>query len=106
MLGLIGRRLLLSVPLLVIVPTATFLLAGLIPGDVARTIVGADASQAQYEQLRRSLGLDQSLYSRDWEWLVQAGHGNLGAPLLWAQPRGTLLDGRPPVTPSRGPDCP
>jgi peptide/nickel transport system permease protein len=98
MLRLIGRRLALSLPLLVIVPTVTFLLAALIPGDVARTILGADASQAQYEQLRRSLGLNQPLAVRYWQWLAHAAHGNLGTSLFWQQPVVSLLDSRLPVT--------
>jgi peptide/nickel transport system permease protein len=97
-LGLIGRRLALSIPLLLIVPTATFLLAALIPGDVTRTILGADASQAQYEQLRRSLGLNEPLVVRYWAWLGHAVHGNLGISLFWQQPVTSLLDSRLQVT--------
>jgi len=97
-LGLIGRRLALSIPLLLIVPTATFLLAALIPGDVTRTILGADASQAQYEQLRRSLGLNEPLVIRYWAWLGHAVHGNLGISLFWQQPVTSLLDSRLQVT--------
>ncbi len=98
MLGLIGRRLALSLPLLVIVPTVTFLLAALIPGDVARTILGADASQAQVGQLRQALGLNQPLAVRYWQWLAHAIHGNLGTSLFWQQPVVSLLDSRLPVT--------
>jgi peptide/nickel transport system permease protein len=98
MMGLIGRRLALSLPLLVIVPTVTFFLAELIPGDIARTILGADASQAQYEQLRQSLGLDQPVAERYLDWLGQALHGNLGTSLFWDQPVTSLLDSRLPVT--------
>lgn len=98
MIRLITHRLVLSLPLLVIVPTVTFLLAALIPGDVARTILGADAGQAQYQQLRRSLGLNEPLAVRYWHWLEQALHGNLGASLFWQQSVASLLDGRLPVT--------
>jgi peptide/nickel transport system permease protein len=98
MLNLIGRRLALSVPLLVIVPTVTFTLVALIPGDLARTILGTDASQAQYQQLRRSLGLDEPLDARYWQWLAHAVRGNLGTSLSWQQSVTSLLDGRLPVT--------
>lgn len=98
MLSLIGRRLALSLPLLVIVPTVTFLLAALIPGDVARTILGADATQAQYLQLRQSLGLNEPLLTRYLSWLGNALHGNLGASLFWQQPVSSLLDSRLQVT--------
>jgi peptide/nickel transport system permease protein len=98
MLSMIGRRLALSLPLLIIVPTVTFLLAALIPGDVARTILGADASQAQYLQLRQSLGLNQPLLTRYFDWLGNALHGNLGTSLFWQQPVTALMDSRLEVT--------
>jgi peptide/nickel transport system permease protein len=98
MLGLVGRRLALSLPLLVIVPTVTFLLAALIPGDVARTILGADATQAQYQQLRQTLGLNEPLLTRYFSWLGNALHGNLGTSLFWQQPVTSLLDSRLQVT--------
>jgi peptide/nickel transport system permease protein len=98
MLSLIGRRIALSLPLLVIVPTVTFLLAALIPGDVARTILGTDASQAQYLQLRQSLGLNEPLISRYFSWLGNAVHGNLGTSIVWQQPVTSLLDSRLEVT--------
>jgi peptide/nickel transport system permease protein len=98
MLSLIGRRLALSLPLLVIVPTVTFLLAALIPGDVARTILGADATQAQYLQLRQTLGLNEPLLTRYFTWLGNALHGNLGTSLFWQQPVSSLLDSRLQVT--------
>lgn len=98
MTGLIGRRLALSLPLLLIVPTVTFLLAAVIPGDIARTILGADATQAQYEQLRQSLGLNEPLITRYLAWLGGALHGNLGTSLFWQQPVTSLLDSRLQVT--------
>jgi peptide/nickel transport system permease protein len=98
MLSMVGRRLALSLPLLVIVPTVTFLLAALIPGDVARTILGADATQAQYLQLRQSLGLNEPLLTRYFTWLGNALHGNLGTSLFWQQPVSSLLDSRLQVT--------
>jgi peptide/nickel transport system permease protein len=98
MLSMIGRRLALSLPLLIIVPTVTFLLAALIPGDIARTILGADASQAQYLQLRQSLGLNQPLITRYFDWLGNALHGNLGTSLFWQQPVTALLNSRLQVT--------
>jgi peptide/nickel transport system permease protein len=98
MLSTIGRRLALSLPLLIIVPTVTFLLAALIPGDIARTVLGADASQAQYLQLRQSLGLNQPLLTRYFDWLGNALHGNLGTSLFWQQSVVSMLNSRLQVT--------
>jgi peptide/nickel transport system permease protein len=94
MLRLIARRTLLSVPLLFIVSTSTFVLVALIPGNIARTIVGAQATQQQYLSVRRSLGLNEPLYTRYWQWLEQALHGNLGLSLYSQQPVISLLDAR------------
>jgi len=48
------------------------LLIALIPGDIARTIAGPQATDQQYLALKRSLGLDESLPIRYWHWLEQA----------------------------------
>jgi peptide/nickel transport system permease protein len=98
MLRLIARRTLLSVPLLFIVSMSTFVLVALIPGNIARTIVGAQATEQQYLSVRRSLGLNEPLYTRYWQWLERALHGNLGVSLYSQQPVSSLLDSRLPPT--------
>jgi len=98
MFRLIVRRLLLSVPLLFIVSTSTFLLVALIPGNVARTLVGPQATDQQYLAVKRSLGLDESLPTRYWQWLEHAVHGNLGVSLFFQQSVTSLLNSRLSVT--------
>lgn len=98
MLRLIGRRLALSLPLLFLVSASTFLLVALIPGDVARTIVGPNATPDQYESLRHSLGLDESLVGRYWDWLRHAVQGDLGQSLFNRESVSSLLGSRLPVT--------
>jgi len=98
LLRIVGNRLLLSVPLLLIVSTLTFLLEALIPGDLARTIVGPQGTQAQYLQLKHSLGLDQPLITRYQQWLENVSHGDFGASLFNHEPVTMLLNGRLSVT--------
>jgi len=98
LLRIVGNRLLLSVPLLLIVSTLTFLLEALIPGDLARTIVGPQGTQAQYLQLKHSLGLDQPLITRYQQWLENVSHGDFGASLFNHEPVAMLLNGRLSVT--------
>lgn len=98
MLRLIGRRLLWSIPLLVLVPTFTFLMVALIPGDVARTLTGSSGTEAQYQQLRQTLGLDEPLHVRYWDWLQNAVQGDLGMSLFSQQPVTELLGSRLSVT--------
>ncbi len=98
MLRIVGNRLLLSVPLLLIVSTLTFLLEALIPGDLARTIVGPQGTQEQYLQLKHSLGLDQPLITRYQQWLQNVIHGDFGNSLFNHEPVTMLLNVRLSVT--------
>jgi peptide/nickel transport system permease protein len=98
MMRLIGRRLVLSVPLLLVVSLSTFLLVALIPGDAARTIVGSSGTQEQYELLRDALGLDESLPTRYWEWLEHAVQGDLGRSAFGQESVVSMLNSRLSVT--------
>jgi peptide/nickel transport system permease protein len=98
LLRVIARRLALSVPLLLIVTTSTFVLVALIPGDAARTIVGGNGTEAQYEALRHALGLDESLPARFGQWLERAAHGDLGTSLFGGEPVASALNSRLGVT--------
>ena len=98
MLKLVARRLLLSVPLLLVVSTATFFLVALIPGDAARTLLGSGATEAQYDQLRRALGLDEPLPVRFSTWLEGAVTGDLGTSIFGQVPVATLISSRLSVT--------
>lgn len=98
MLRLIGRRLALSVPQLLAVSASTFLLVALIPGDVAQTIVGPNGTPDQYASLRASLGLDESLPQRYWDWLTSAVQGDLGTSLFSQESVSSMLGSRLPVT--------
>ncbi len=68
---LIGRRLLLMVPTLILVSILVFALAEVLPGNVGRFILGPYATQSAVDQLNHSLGMDKPIYTRYIEW---AGH--------------------------------
>lgn len=78
MLRLVGRRLLISIPLVLLVTFLTFLLQAAAPGDTARTILGENYTPQGYHALRHQLGLDQPLLVQYWHWLDAALHGHLG----------------------------
>jgi peptide/nickel transport system permease protein len=67
-----------SVPLVFVVSALTFVLASLVPGDAARSILGTNADPRQYELLRQELGLNEPLPTRYWNWLSGAFKGNFG----------------------------
>jgi peptide/nickel transport system permease protein len=69
-----------------------------VPGDVARTIMGPDATPEQVAALRTELGLDRPVWERYGDWLWDAVRGDLGHSLLNGQPVTTLLNQRLVVT--------
>ena len=65
----VARRLLYLVPVLIAVSLLTFLIASLLPGDLAYTILGDQATPEKVAALRRDMGLDQPIW---WRYLVLA----------------------------------
>ena len=83
---LIGRRLLLMVPTLILVSILVFALAEVLPGNVGRFILGPYATQSAVDQLNHSLGMDKPIYTRYVEW---AGHfvtGHWGTSYQYTTP--------------------
>lgn len=87
-----GRRLVLSVPLLLGVVVVNFLLIQLAPGDPVTILVGDyPAPPAYVEQVRHEFGLDQPVPVRLVRYLEQLGHGNLGYSFANRQPVLSLI---------------
>ena len=78
MVKFIGRRLLYLLPVLLAVTLLTFLIASLLPGDLASTILGDQATPEKVEALRAQMGLDLPLWQRYLHWLWGVLHGDLG----------------------------
>src|SRR5258708_35257242 len=74
----IGRRLVYLLPVLFAVTLLTFLIASLLPGDLAYTILGDQATPERVAALRAQMGLDLPLWQRYLHWLWDALHGNRG----------------------------
>lgn len=78
MLNFIVRRLIYLVPVLLAVSLLTFLIAALLPGDLAYVILGDQATPEKVAALRHDMGLDQPLWWRYLSWLGQVVQGDLG----------------------------
>jgi peptide/nickel transport system permease protein len=63
-----------------------FAAARLLPGDVARAILGRDAGEAAVENLRRELGLDQPFFMQYANWLAGFVRGDWGDSFSQRQP--------------------
>jgi peptide/nickel transport system permease protein len=78
MLGYLARRLATTIPTLLLVAITVFALVRLIPGDPVQVMLGDSADPAQVEQLRRQMGLDQSLPVQFGYWLAKVAVGDFG----------------------------
>ena len=97
----IGRRLLITIPLLVLITLGVFSLVLIIPGDPAQTLAGgARASPAEVAHIRHVLHLDQPFLAQYVRWLSGVVHGQLGNSLFKGQSVAAGIRERLPVTAS------
>ncbi|HLR23437.1 MAG TPA: ABC transporter permease subunit [Pseudogracilibacillus sp.] len=77
----IVKRLLGLIPLLLAVSFLIFIFIHIIPGDPARLMAGKDATNAEVEALRASLGLDEPLLKQYFAFMTDLFKGDLGYSL-------------------------
>jgi ABC-type dipeptide/oligopeptide/nickel transport system permease component len=82
----VARRVLASIPVLLLVVTAVFFAFQLIPGDPARAFLGPEATPATVEQLRRELGLDKPVMTQYLNYLRRLVRGDLGKSISTRRP--------------------
>jgi peptide/nickel transport system permease protein len=98
MLGFVARRLLYLVPVLLAVSLLTFLIASLLPGDLAYVILGDQATPENVAALRHDMGLDQPLPWRYLGWLGHVLQGDLGRSFRTGQTVLQAVSERLPVS--------
>ncbi|MGH8810778.1 MAG: ABC transporter permease [Advenella sp.] len=94
MITYIARRLLATLPVIVMVAIVIFAILRLTPGDPAAIIAGDDATAAQLEQIRQTMGLDQPIYTQFVVWVGRLLQGDLGVSLLSGTPVLQMIAGR------------
>jgi len=82
MFAYIVRRIVATIPVVAIVALFIFSLLYFAPGDPAAIIAGDQASPADVERIRASLGLDRPFVIRFAEWSWQVLHGDLGVSIF------------------------
>ena len=83
---------------MVIVSFFAFLAFQIIPGDPTIKLLGSDATAEAVAALRTELGLDRPFFTRYFEWVVNALHGDFGTSYVYAMPVAELLHGKLGVT--------
>jgi peptide/nickel transport system permease protein len=98
MAAFIGRRLLYLLPVLLAVTLLTFLIASLLPGDLASTMLGDQATPEKVAALRAQMGLDRPIWERYGIWLWDVLQGNLGRSFRTGETVWAAVTDRLPVS--------
>jgi ABC-type dipeptide/oligopeptide/nickel transport system permease component len=77
-IAFISKRILYTLPVVIGVSVAVFLMIHLIPGDPAQLVAGMEASEQDVANVRRALGLDQPLYVQYMRFVSRAVLGDFG----------------------------
>jgi peptide/nickel transport system permease protein len=98
MRSFIGRRLLNLIPVLLAVTLLTFLIASLLPGDLAYVMLGDQATPEEVAGLRHDMGLDLPIWQRYLHWLAGVLQGDLGRSFRTGQTVLAAISERLPVS--------
>ena len=93
-LGMIGRRLALGLLTLFVISVVIFFATELLPGDLARELLGQSATPETLAALRAQLGLDLPAPVRYWNWLTAVVQGDMGVSLGNRRPVADLIAAR------------
>ena len=91
MWGFVGKRIAATIPVMIVVALAVFLLLRLSPGDPAAIIAGDYATADQVTKIRAQLGLDQPIHVQFVRWMLQLLRGDLGVSIFSNLPVTTLI---------------
>ena len=83
------RRILVSLPLLLVIAVSTFVFINLAPGDAIDAMIDPqelEADAKDLERLREAMGLNRSVPERFVVWLGQIVRGNLGYSYYTGEP--------------------
>ncbi len=82
MFGYLSRRVLATIPVMLLVALFVFSLLYIAPGDPAAIIAGDQATPEDVDRIRASLGLDRPFLVRFFEWLWHVLQGDLGTSIF------------------------
>src|SRR5882762_3571038 len=97
-LPLVGRRVLVSAAILLIVSALLFCILPILPVDPAAMSLPPNATLAEIEAKRREMGLDQPLFRQYLIWLAQVLHGDFGSSIHFRRGVAGLIASTLPAT--------
>lgn len=78
MLNRVLKRIVISIPVLIGVVLAIFIMLRVVPGDPVTTMLGEHVNPAVIEKISREMGLDQPMYIQFFKYVVNALRGDFG----------------------------
>lgn len=94
MIGFLGRRLLHTVPVIVGITLASFVLIHLVPGDPIRIMLGGKATKEHVAEVSHTLKLDRPLPEQYLTFVGGATHGDLGESIILQRPVSGIVSER------------
>jgi peptide/nickel transport system permease protein len=91
MFAYVVRRVLATIPVMAVVALFVFSLLYIAPGDPAAVIAGDQATPADVERIRASLGLDRPYLVRFGAWVWDILRGDLGVSIFTNLPVSTMI---------------
>ena len=86
MVAYILRRIVGTIPVLLVVAVIAFLLIRFIPGSPAAALAGLEATRAEVEQIEKELGLDKPLFVQFYLWTKDLFRLDLGDSIFYKEP--------------------
>jgi len=94
MIGYVVRRIISTVPVMLIVAVLVFLMLRLTPGDPAAIIAGDNANAEQVALIRNRLGLDQPIITQFFIWSGHILQGDFGESFFFKKSVAELIASR------------
>ncbi|MBQ6480998.1 MAG: ABC transporter permease [Anaerolineaceae bacterium] len=98
MISQIVKKIIMTLPKLLVISIILFFLINILPGNAAMSMIADDSSADYYIQLQEKMGLNRPAAVRYWEWLTGMLHGDFGNSLINGQPVAERILQRLPCT--------
>ena len=92
------RRLVGTIPVMILISMLVFLLIQAAPGDPTLMLLGEDSTQEDIERARIRWGLDQPIYVQYVKFFMSAAQGNFGQSFKYDEPVLDVIVNRIPAT--------
>ena len=96
--GFVAKRLLQTIPMLFGIVLVVFMVLQVTPGDPARQVAGLRASEADLEEVRENLGLNDSVLEQYGRYIGNVLQGDLGFSYKSRKPVASIIGDRIDVT--------